>query len=268
MFFFINKKMKEEFDPTFLFQCNSKDDRKRNEKEVDYLYPKERDRYMKKMMLEFLKNELKFHEEEILNHYFYDFFECIIKDMAIEARRNKMDSRMHYLGDGYSVISFRIGEQVITIGRYKNHNKCLIADEHLIHLKLNRTFEILNDFKEMLTIQVMNYVDTKSITTEDLYQIYRHFREKGYFWVDSKIDNIGRLLKPNENPYPNLSETGRIYLGTHETSQIVLPKGEVVIFDIDGIIPESEFSKIDWPLKENRSLKALEKRYQYEKGKL
>lgn len=258
-------------DPIFIEQCKTQEDRNRNEMEVDYLYKSERNRYMKKMMLEFLKNELKYKEEEVLKSDFYDFFECIVDDLIEKAKNAKLppkvDSNMHYIGDGFSVICFRIGENVITIGRYKDHNIDFVPDENLLNLKLNRTFEVENKNGEKITIQVMPYVDTHNVTEEELYQIYRHFRLKGYVWLDCKKQNIGHLLNPNVNPYPDLSEEGRTFLGIHEVTDTVLEKGSPVIFDIDGIVPENILQELDWPVKRNQQYKKLEKRYQKEMEK-
>lgn len=262
------EKRKEEIDPIFIMQCQTQENRARNEEEVNYLYGKERNRYMKKMMLEFLKTELKYQEEALLKSDFYDFFECIVEDLIMKAKNTqlppKVDSDMHYIGDGFSVICFRIGENVITIGRYKEHMIDFVPDEYFLNLKLNRTFEVENKNGEKITIQVMPYVDTHRVTDEELYQIYRHFRLKGYVWLDCKKSNIGHLIKPNYNPYPDLSEEGRAFLGIHEVTDIVLEAGTAVIFDIDGIVPENVLPNLDWPVKRNQQYKKLEKRYQKE----
>lgn len=122
--FFKKKEQKEEtsnkeIDPIFIIQCQTQENRKRNEEEVNYLYKKERNRYMKKMMLEFLKNELKYKEEEVLQSDFYDFFECIVDDLILKAKNTKLphnvDSDMHYIGDGFSVICFRIGKMLLLL---------------------------------------------------------------------------------------------------------------------------------------------------------
>lgn len=134
----------------------------------------------------------------------------------------------------------------------------------MLNLKLNRTFEVKNKNGEKITIQVMPYVDTHNVTEEELYRLYRHFRLKGYVWLDCKKSNIGHLLQPNYNPYPNLTEEGRAFLGVHEVTDVVLKTGTPVIFDIDGIVPEDVLQNLDWPVKRNQQYKKLEKRYQKE----
>lgn len=255
----------EDYDPTFLLMLSSKEERMRNEKELDQMYYKnERNRYMEKMMLEFLKEVLMYEESDLLNSDFYSFYKCIRDDLILKARNQNLDDKMHYIGEGYSVICYQIGDNIMTIGRYKNHNINLKPDERFLNLKLNRSFPTNNIYREPITIQVMDRVNTKKISNDDVYYLYRHFREKGIVWLDPKNDNVGRLIKPNQNPYPGITKEGRDYLGILECTSKEYNKGELVVFDIDGFIPEEELEKLAWAIKDSVLLKKYETRYQKE----
>lgn len=123
--------------------------------------------------------------------------------------------------------------------------RCLMIGDKIIKIGRRETFRIMDDkryLKPVLRKEIL--IDNEKICFEiterasldvndnDLDYIIEEFKKKGKEWNDPSIDNIGKLIKPNTTyyKYPIYTDTGYI---KNEESNIILPKGEIVIIDND-----------------------------------
>lgn len=119
-------------------------------------------------------------------------------------------------------------------------------------------------------LEVYKYVNTNiEVSNDEIYNIYKEFRENGIIWIDPRTDNVGKLLEDNDTNIngENIKiekETVGFFM---KSKQEILPKGELVILDVDTAVYEEDFSleyydKLGIDL---RAYKKMEKRYQLEK---
>ena len=103
--------------------------------------------------------------------------------------------------------------------------------------------EILDkDDKDFLfCIEITEFVDTKNITKEDVYFIYKELRGCGFVWTDCKEDNIGRLLKDNKVYFKGIDKVDKNATGYINDNIEILKKGDLVIIDNDYIYNEEDF---------------------------
>ena len=175
--------------------------------------------------------------------------------------KNNITEDIEYISSGFTTIAFRVGDNVIKIGK---------SEHSLNQPKLDTIFQVptyirenhqLNN-KTHFRIEVSPYVDSNNISYEEVYQTYKNIRNLGYIWYDPKEENIGRNT--------NLSSCiigNKTYYPKHDYKQ-----GDLVIIDLDDIAYVGEFTS-DIILEEismmsyNRNVYRFETRYMEEKNK-
>ena len=193
------------------------------------------------------------------NVFYIKFCECVINDLVSLAKHEKIDSNIHYLSSGKFSDAFKIGNKVITFGNVKD-------DKSTINYSMPLIPDFIKNFKEIgLRISVANIVDTKSITSNDTYQVWKQLYKEGYYWADPKNNNIGRLVLENTHGYQNISDLGKEFLGIPNTPNLKNNKiNDLVIFDHDYI-----YNKDNIPtyIKEQfKEANNFEKKYMEEKN--
>lgn len=184
---------------------------------------------------EVLNNNPHKNIKEIVKHQCFDYLkvkyneydEELITNLIIDILKNenKRVSDIRYEHGTFSNIYF-IGDKVFKLGRretfrIKNNKRFLkpvIRREHLFDSQ-----KMCIELTEKVSDDVNNF---------DLDMIVNELKQQGIEWQDPSIDNIGRLIKPNNVYYNRKVFADNGYIETKD-SRIVLPAGEVVITDND-----------------------------------
>ena len=152
---------------------------------------------------------------------------------------NKNVSDIKYESGLYSNV-YIIGDKVFKIGRrhtftlhyYRRYLKPILRYEQLFS-------------NEKIAIELTNRVEFNS-TNSDLKELLRELEKEKIEWDDSSLDNIGRLIYPNEAHLNYPLVTDEEYKSNHNISNnngyimtsdynINLPAGDIVIIDNDYI---------------------------------
>lgn len=153
-------------------------------------------------------------------------------------------------------VLFIIGSKVIKITNiYQTFNTIKIPE--LLTSLMRRKFIIDG---QTLYIEVVPLVDTKSITEEDVYTLFKKVRSYGLIWTDTEKENIGHLLEDNKINVDRLNPSYKSLGYIDELNNNVLQKGDLVILDNDFIFREDDPSIISGSPKWHE----LEERYQEE----
>jgi len=193
----------------------------------------------------------------------FDTIKLIITELLEYEKINF--SEIELLGEGEYSYVVSIGSKVLKIGlqREKFHidnNKRFLKPLLRTQIQKYGSSEVLG------CIEITEKVDTKNITDEDVYEIYKELRDEGYRWTDCKKENIGRLLRKNIIHFKDIDLSNKsIYYNTNNSEE--LESGELVIIDNDYIFTEEEFNNLPESFKtiNMEMIKEIEERYQNEK---
>ena len=186
------------------------------------------------------------------------FIKQLIKELTKSTQINLSD--IIPLTKGANNVPYKIGDKVLKIGSSRrtfniNDNKRFLKPLYRKDIKL--------DDKNILYLEITQYVDTNNITNEDVYQIYQELREQNIYWLDPKPENLGRLTKENRIYYPGITSVDILSTGYKTKDDTILPPGELIILDNDYIFTEEELIKLNLlkVIKNNK----YERRYQENK---
>lgn len=186
------------------------------------------------------------------------FIKQLIKELTKSTQINLSD--IIPLTKGANNVPYKIGDKVLKIGCSRrtfniNDNKRFLKPLYRKDIKL--------DDKNILYLEITQYVDTNNITNEDVYQIYQELREQNIYWLDPKPENLGRLTKENRIYYPGITSVDILSTGYKTKDDTILPPGELIILDNDYIFTEEELIKLNLlkVIKNNK----YERRYQESK---
>ncbi len=145
------------------------------------------------------------------------------------------------LGRGSSSTVFQIGSKVLKLGIeretfYMDNNKYFLKPLY------RANWYSCDNKKFLLCIEITEKVDTKSVNSNDLYDIYYYLRENGLIWLDANVGNIGRLIKDNKTYFNNLTPALAATSYTTENTE-TLKAGNIVILDNDYIYTKNEFKR-------------------------
>lgn len=193
----------------------------------------------------FVKNS----ENEELREEFFTSLKEVFLDIF---SNTNMSDNIDYIGCGHTSIAFKIGNNVLKIGKVDNNNTKYKEFNCTVPLFLNKTFKV--DTREYYTIQLSPYVESVDITEEELYGVYKELRKEGYIWNDPTFDNIGRIQED-------------IKTDTH-----TYKKGDLVIRDLEDFAyvgedtPDIVLDELCYSSYNSRTYR-YEIRYLEEKGK-
>lgn len=160
---------------------------------------------------------------------FSNYVKCILSDLY-EDYVNRIGSQNHvvedieYIGSGFTSIAFRVGDNVIKIGK----NGFGISSRNLdsiyqVPIYIRESREVGNNIH--FIVEVAPFVDTTNITYEDSYRAYSNIRSLGYVWNDPKEENLGRII----------SIGGCKIGGIKYFPQQQYKKGDLVVIDLEDI---------------------------------
>ena len=172
---------------------------------------------------------------------------------------------MKQIGGGAFSKVISLGNKIIKIGCQRGTNR--FPNNPYINAILLRKEFFINDSVSFF-IEVNEKVDTNSmITIEELYQLYKKFREIHLIWVDVSQQNVGRLYGDNKVKWrQDLPITDKVLGLDSYRGNTFLKKGELVVLDNDLIYDENTEN---WILMQYQSAlqEEFERRYQSEKRK-
>lgn len=159
------------------------------------------------------------------NSIYKTILEQIIKEV-LELTNSKLEN-IQYIKEGASSKVYRIGNLVLKTGNSRfvheipNHDRILYP---LLRRKIGDLY-----------IEVSDFVDTKNITDDDVYMIFKELMDSGIVWVDPRIENVGRLLKDSNSYDIYVSEET---VGLIGKNKIPRKASELAIIDTDLIFYE------------------------------
>ena len=168
----------------------------------------------------------------------YDFLKIMIEELLKNEKKQYSD--IEFLGRGSYSKVYGIGSKVFKIGESRA----------TLNIKNNRRFlkplyrkkiKYLDNNSTLFCIEVTERLDMTNITYDDVYEIYKELREQGLIWIDTKRENVGRLIRDNKIYFDGID-----YVDKESTSYTtedceVLPKGNLMLVDNDLIYDENEF---------------------------
>lgn len=169
-----------------------------------------------------------------------DSIELIIKEIAEFEKVGIQD--IEYIGSGASSSAIQIGNKVLKTSWYKQGYE-IQYHPRLLESTLRHKSNSIGD--DEFFIELLEKVDVKDITEDDVQKVYNELRDDGILWYDAKKDNLGKLLKSNKihfyKDYEITDEQRGIKQGN--ISKKVLPEGELVILDLEHLISVKEIEE-------------------------
>ena len=158
--------------------------------------------------------------------------------------------------------AYQIGDKVLKIGKKR---EVFVKQNNKRFLQPLYREEILDkdNVDYLFCIEINELVDTKNITKEDVYLIYKELRDCGLVWTDCKEENIGRLLKDNKVYFKGIDRVDKNAVGYNNDNEEILKKGDLVIIDNDYIYDEEDYFKNNY-LPPSEYFYEFEKRYNSE----
>ena len=129
----------------------------------------------------------------------------------------KPADNIEFIGTGHTSLAFRIGDEVLKIGKtdINGSRRQTLRFDCLLPLSVDECYQVGEN--EYYTIMVSPFVDTNDISEENLYEVYKALRDKGYIWNDPRPDNAGRLIRD------------------YEVNDVTHKKGDLVIIDLEDL---------------------------------
>ncbi len=187
-------------------------------------------------------------KEELKKTWLYDFYLELIKDLLRIEKKELKDIK--FKNGAFSNVII-IGDKVLKTGEKNTYeipyNKRLLQPIIRRYIKGKKRYK--NSYYEKHEcVEVYERVDTKNITDDEVYLVFKELLENGILWSDAAPRNLGRLLKPNkvylpdvlsikkgnkEEYYVDDKEVG--FLSNDKKNKEYMQKGDLVIIDMDEI---------------------------------
>lgn len=160
---------------------------------------------------------------------FAKYIKSILKDIyddyiSRSGNKNKACEDIEFIGLGFTFLTFRVGDNVIKIGKNEIGIKRPKLDSNLlIPIYFSESYQVSEKF--YFNIEVAPFVDTSNISYDDVFKMYLNIRKLGYIWNDPKEENMGRVI--------NISGcviNKKKYMPSHE-----LKKGDLVVIDLQDM---------------------------------
>lgn len=157
--------------------------------------------------------------------------DALIDDMKRCAKELNQDDTLHYLQHGYYSYAARVGDLVLKVGNARNTN-----DDFQISQKAF-TYAKFNYEEDDICIQLMDYVENKDITQEDVYMVYKKLRDEHIIWTDTRESNIGRQVENRKRRFPLPNEKAKEML---QISSEIDVSDSIVLLDIDYLYDQKD----------------------------
>ena len=200
----------------------------------------------------------KFDYQYFCKEKIIDYLKRIIYEICKEEKVNYHDIK--YVGGGDFSSCFKIGHKYFKIGN-KRRTFHISNNKRFLQPLLREEIKNLND-EFMFCLEINEEVDTKMITDEDTYMIYKELRNQGIVWTDPKKDNLGRLIKDNKIYFDGIDYVDKMKTGFLTDANYSLKAGDLVIIDTDFIYDEDD---LDYLNHTTNLWGHFEQRYQDEK---
>ena len=189
----------------------------------------------------------------------YYFFKLIIEELL--KNENKKYSDIEFIAEGDFSKVYGIGSKVIKVG----------DERRTYNIKNNKLFlkplyrNIIKTSNRDFYVEITERVDTKGITEEDVYQVYKQLRDDGIYWDDAKKANVGRLLKDNKIYFDGVDSVDKESTGYTNDNFEILPKGSLVLLDVDHLYEADKYFE-EWDYDTYFKKDIYESRYRKEKN--
>lgn len=181
------------------------------------------EKYKRKMYLNF------FGKQDIYDNLLIDALILVFEDALRLA--NKKFYEIKYVTSGSFCDVYQAENILFKIG-IQRYTPEISGYEDFVYPLFRKYIPELNLF-----IEITSLVETKYITNEDVYQMYKTRRKKGYIWIDAREENLGRLINDNHS-YGFFVHPETVGFKGNETYK--LKKGELAILDTDLDYKEDE----------------------------
>ena len=169
---------------------------------------------------------------------FMEVIDLLIRDIILNEECNLSDISIS--SNGFFSVVVRVGDKILKIGKsrmkYKFNN-----NPYIVKPLIRKNIEI-DGTKFIIEVTEAADNNTKPVTEEELYSLYRKIRDIGLIWTDIKKENVGYLLKDNLVYWnkPLASTDDALGLDSYRGKDIFLKKGELVVIDADCFYDEND----------------------------
>lgn len=239
----------------------------KDEIEVAKAIMEEPDKYIEDNFTKIIEKITELKSSKIEQSKLLNSIEIMIKEIAEFENVGLKDIK--YIGRGGSSNVLEIGNKILKTG-FIRYGYEIPYHPRILESVLRHKVE---DSSYFYFIELLEKVDTKNISDEDVQKVYNELREDGILWYDVKANNLGRLLKSNKIHFYEdyeITDEQRGIKGESKEKK-VLPKGELVILDLEYLISVKELREKGYTeeqiIKSMGNYKALEceEKYQNEK---
>lgn len=178
----------------------------------------------------------KFEKEKI-----FPYLKRIIYELCIQENVNYHDIK--YVGGGDFSSCFKIGHKYFKIGD-KRRTFYIKNNKRFLQPLRREEIKTLDD-EFMFCLEINEEVDTKNITDEDVYRIYKELRNQKIIWTDPKKANLGRLIIDNKVYYDGVDYVDKAGTGFLTNYDYSLKAGDLVIIDTDFIYDEDDLDYLN-----------------------
>lgn len=164
---------------------------------------------------------------------FNEVFNMMVNEIC-ETEKIKVED-VEFLSKGSYSAVYKIGTKVIKVGSDRSV-KVFPNNPYILKPILRKEFLIGSDNNFSVFIEVVDFVNTKDVTSEDLYQVYKNLRSVDLVWTDIKKENVGILLRDNTTHWKKEINTESTSLGLEDyRGSELLKSGQPVLIDSDFI---------------------------------
>lgn len=138
---------------------------------------------------------------------------------------------------------YKIGNKILKVGAPRGEFE-IPNHRRILQPIVRKSFKDENG-DSLACVEITQRVDTdiqKSVSKEDVYEVWKELRDAGIIWTDATIENVGRLLSRNvptlngEEMYVEPESAGLI--GKNNGSP--LERGQLVVIDTDYVFFANE----------------------------
>lgn len=159
---------------------------------------------------------------KFINSDYKNSLELILNE-CLEKTSTKLED-IEYLREGVTSKVYKIGSLVLKVGFSRYVHEIPNSDKILYPL-LRRKINVLN-----LYLEISDLTDTKNITDDDVYKVFKELMDDGIVWIDARKDNLGKLLKDSNSYGIYINENSVGLKGKCDNNR---KKGDFVVIDTD-----------------------------------
>lgn len=167
-----------------------------------------------------------------------DFLKAILFDMEQWAIMDGVDSTLQYLGHGRYSYVYQVGNYVLKVGNQRNLDASIVSG-YISHPTL---FKQIGDD---CFIEVSNFSKNTSLEESAEIQVFEHLANDCIWWLDCRLDNVGKLVRGNFPRFTNLTSLGYQFLGIPKELSKSPKIGSYIVIDRDYIFSRKEYQTME-----------------------